>query len=147
MVIYGYQRKKNLDFFSEMKSATQKTPETKKSFQLVSIWSNNKQKTVNNIAYWPLLAGWRYGILFAKQKNSVLVFLCSIEWALTHQNRFSGSRDPGGTNGRTDEHRQLRSPIWTPTKSQTRSARSLRSLRDWQQKIWALCVVSLRDRS
>ena len=31
-------------FFSEMKSATQKTPETEKSFQSVSIWSNNKQK-------------------------------------------------------------------------------------------------------
>ena len=33
------------NFFLEMKSATQKTPETEKSFQSVSIWSNNKQKT------------------------------------------------------------------------------------------------------
>ena len=32
-------------FFLEMSSATQKTPETEKSFQSVSIWSNNKQKT------------------------------------------------------------------------------------------------------
>ena len=34
------------NFFSEMKSATQKTPETEKSFQSVSIWSNNKQKKI-----------------------------------------------------------------------------------------------------
>ena len=49
------QKKKNLNFFFfKMKSATQKTPETEKSFQSVSLWSNNKQKTAYNIANWPL---------------------------------------------------------------------------------------------
>ena len=42
---------KKLHFFSEMKSVTQKTPETKKYFQLVSIWSKNMQKKTDFLRF------------------------------------------------------------------------------------------------
>ena len=38
-------------FFSEMKLATQKTPETEESFQLVSISLNNRQKNHKNATF------------------------------------------------------------------------------------------------
>ena len=84
-------------FFSEIKSATQKTPETKTYFQLVR--SNKKQKTVKqNIVYWPLAGASELCSQKMKRKERFLVFLCSIEWAISHQNQLSSSRDPGGTD-------------------------------------------------
>ena len=118
-ILRWFRRKKFFwIFFSEMKSATQKTPETKKNtFQLVSTLHLIEQQVKNRKIY-------------RKLEEKRFCALSIIEWDLTHQNRWSGSRNPrvGGTDGRTDI------VSWDPqyathTKPQTRSARSLRPLR------------------